>query len=108
MLSGTVLGALDSQADKVDFYDVDDVAKLMLDMGSGKAKVTFCDSNKKAVSVKVYCADSSERELSTLPLVAGDAATDNIVMDDLGDVVKYLKIESSASGLAGYRLAKLA
>ena len=107
-LRKSVLAALDSKLDKVDYYDVGDVSKLMLDLGSGKSKVTFCGDNKKAVKVKVRCADGRKKTLSSMTLVSGDKTTDNITLSDLGDAVKYLKIESASSGLASYRLAKLA
>ena len=105
-LKGTVLGALDPSVDKVDYYNVGDVAKLMLDMESGTAKLTFCDSAKNAVNVNVVCADSTEKTVSSLKLVAGDSVSDNISVADL-DAVKYLKLEST-TGSAGYKLAKLA
>ena len=107
-LTGTVLGALEPKADQVDYYDVGDVAKLMLDMESSKAKVTFCGSDKKAVKTKVTLADGSSKTLSGLTLASGDKTTDKITLSDLGDAVKYLRIECAASDLASYKLAKLA
>ena len=105
---GTILAALDPKLDTVDYYDVGEVAKLMLDMEKGKAKVSFFGKDKKAVKVAVRCADGSDKTLSNLQLVAGDKTTDKITLSDLGDAVKYLRIDSAANGLAGYRLAKLA
>jgi len=107
-LTGTVSGVLDRVVDPVDYYEVGDVAKLMMDMESGKAKVTFCGSDKKAVPTEVKCADGSVRTLSAVELTAGDRVNDNITLSDLNDAVRYLKIESAASGAANYRLAKLA
>ena len=105
-LTGTILGALDVKVDPVDCYDVGSVSKLMLDLETGNAKVTFCGSDKQAVSTKVRCADGSERTLSSFDLVAGNSVNDNITLSSVGDAVKYLRIESAAS--ATYRLAKLA
>ena len=107
-LADSVLAAVDTKSDKVDYYDVGDVAKLMLDMESGKAKVTFCGSNKKAVATKVKYANGSVATLSSLDLVSGNKLSDNITLADLGDAVKYLKLESAAKGTGCYRLAKLA
>ena len=108
VLAGTVYGALDPATDSVDYYQIGDLGGLLLDMASGNAEVTFCDGSKNAVAVKVRCADSSEKELSSMTLVAGDEVSDNIAIGELDDVVRYLKIESTASGSAGYRLAALA
>ena len=107
-LKGTVYGAIDSKLDKIDYYDVGDVSKLMLDMEAGKVKVTFCDSSKKAVKVDMTCADGSVKKLSLLTLTAKDKVNDKITVGDIGDTVRYLKIESVAAGLASYRLDKLA
>ena len=106
VLTDAVWGALEAKTDKVDYYDVGAVSKLMLDLETGNAKVTFCGSDKQAVSTKVRCADGSGRTLSSFDLVADGAVNDNITLSDLGDAVKYLKIESAAS--ATYKLAKLA
>ncbi len=105
-LTGTVLGALDPSVDKVDYYDVEDVSKLMLDMDSGTAKVAFYDSGRNAVEVKVVCANSSVKTVSSMKLVADNAASDKITLSDL-DSVKYLKV-TSTTGAAEYKLAKLA
>ena len=107
-LKGAVLAALENSADAVDYYDVGDVAKLMLDMEAGKAKVTFCGSDKRAVATKVKCADGSVRSLSSLTLASGDKVNDNITLADLGGTVKYLKLESATNGMSNCRLAKLA
>ena len=84
-----------------------DVSKLMLDMEKGKAKVSFFGKNKKAVKVAMRCADGSDKTLSNLQLVAGDKATDKITLSDLGDAVKYLRIENTTASV-NYKLAKLA
>jgi len=107
-LEGTVWGALDTKLDNVDYYDVGSVAKLMLDMDKGKAKVTFCNKNRQEVAAKVRCADGTAREFSSLTLAAGNGMTDNITLSDLGDAIKYLRIESAANGSANYLLDKLA
>jgi|GEM_PF-4201502 len=107
-LKDTVLGALDNALDKVDYYDVGDVAKLMLDMEAGKAKVTFCDADRKAVAAQMERADGSIADLASFTLASGDQVSDHITLGDLGEAVKYLKIESAASGVNSYRLAKLA
>ena len=79
----------------------------MLDMEKGKAKVTFYDVNKKAVAVTMRCSDGSDKTLSNLQLVAGDKATDKITLSDLGDAVKYLRIENTTASV-NYKLAQLA
>ena len=108
VLKGTVLAALDKSVDKVDYYDVGDVAKLMIDMEAGKAKVTFCGENKKAVATEVTCADGSIKTVSSFTLTAKNAVSDNITLGDLGEYVKYLKIETADKTLDSYKLAKLA
>ena len=110
VLKKTVLGALEAKADKVDYYDVSDVAQLMLDMEKGKAKVSFYDANKKAVKVAgLTMADGSVRKnVSSLTLATGNAAADNFTIAALDECVKYLKIETADKTLDSYKLAKLA
>ena len=110
VLKGTVSGALEAKADKVDYYNVSDVAQLMLDMEKGKAKVSFYDANKKAVKVaEVTMADGSVRKnVSALTLVTGNGTTDRFTVAALDDAVKYLKIETADKTLDSYKLAKLA
>ena len=105
VLEDAVLGALDAKADKVDFYDVGNVAQLMIDMGKGKVNVSFYDENKKAVNVAtVTMADWLAKEnVSSLTL-----ETDNFTVAALDDAVKYLKIETADKSLDCYKLAKLA
>ena len=109
-LTGTVLGALEAKTDKVDYYDVSDVAQLMLDMEKGKAKVSFYDAEQNAVEVAALTmADGSVREnVSSLTLTANDGATDNFTVAALDECVKYLKIETADKTLDSYKLAKLA
>ena len=71
-------------------------------------KLSKYGKDKTAVKVAVRCSDGSDKTLSNLDLVAGNRTTDKITLSDLGDAVKYLRIDSAANGLAGYRLAKLA
>ncbi len=109
-LKGTVLGALEAKADSVDYYNVGDVAKLMIDMEKGKAKVSFYDANKKAVKVsELTMANGSVRKnVSALTLTTGNGTTDNFTVAALDDAVKYLKIETADKSLDCYKLAKLA
>ena len=54
-------------------------------------------------------ADGSIMEnVSSLTLVTNDGTTDHIAVAALNDTVKYLKIESSASGLGGYSIGRIA
>ena len=110
VLKKTVLAALEAKADKVDYYNVSDVAKLMLDMEKGKAKVSFYDANKKAVKVSaVTMANGSvKKNVSALTLTTNNAATDKFTIAALDDAVKYLKIETADKTLDSYKLAKLA
>ena len=110
MLKGTVLAALEVKTDKVDYYDVGDVAQLMLDMEKGKTKVSFYDENKKAVKVSaVTMADGIAKEnVSSLTLTAGNGTTDNFTLAAVDEGVKYLKIETADKTLDSYKLAKLA
>ena len=82
----------------------------MLDMEKGKAQVSFYDENKKAVKVSaVTMADGSVRKnVSSLTLTTGNAATDHFTVAALDDAVKYLKIETADKTLDSYKLAKLA
>jgi len=41
-------------------------------------------------------------------LIKSDNVGDHITLGDLGEAIRYLKIESAASGVRSYRLAKLA
>ena len=105
-LKGTIFGALDRKIDPVDYYNVGDVTRLMLDMEKGKAKITFCDKNRQAVAAKVRCSDGKDRVVESLTLVTG-TDTDQIALSAIGEV-RYLMIESMTNGSANYRLDKLA
>ena len=96
--------------DKLDCFDLSEIGSLALDAGQGKVKVSFFDGNKKAVKVaEMTMADGScKKNVSTLTLVAGNNTTDSFKLADIGDAVKYLKIEAATNGVNTYKLSLIA
>ena len=95
--------------DKFDYFDLADVDLLALDMTQGKVKVSFYGEDQKAVKVaEVTMADGSvKKNVSGLTLEAGKT-TDSFTLADVGDAVKYLKIEAATGNLNTYRFSLIA
>ncbi|MBQ7178261.1 MAG: hypothetical protein IJS08_12670 [Victivallales bacterium] len=87
-----------ANGDKVDFYDISELdTPVTLEMTSGKIKVSFYDENHKAVKTNVTYANNTLKSLNNLTLAAGNATTGSIVLSDLGDNVKFMKLEAASS-----------
>ena len=85
--------------DKVDFYNLSDLEDdISLEMTSGKLKVSFYDANHKAVKTMVTYANETSKSISSMTLACGNATTGSIVLSDISDNVKYMKLEAASSG----------
>ena len=96
--------------DRFDCFDVSAISTLAVDAAAGKIKVSFCGENQKGVKVaELVMADGSvKKNLSDLTLEAGHKTTDHFTLADLGDAVKYLKVEAATGNLNTYHLSLLA
>ena len=99
-----------SGGDAVDFISFADYQELAVDAVSGKVKVSFFDENRKAVKASVTYANGKVATLNNVTLVTDNVSTDSILLSDLDDAIKYLKIEALTSGMDSYglTLSKLA
>ena len=93
--------------DTDDMRGVADIDALALDMTQGKVKVSFFGADRKAVKVaELVMADGSvKNNVSGLTLSADDKVTDSFTLADIGDAVKYLKVEAASKTLCAYTIA---